>query len=55
MKWYGEVAYSSEVETEPGVIENELVVRPYMETFLKTIKWMIRLIESTITLILATR
>ena len=38
MKWYGEVAYSSEVETEPGVIENELIVHPYYGDVLKNYK-----------------
>ncbi len=30
MKWYGDIAFSNQVETEPDVIEEKLITRKFM-------------------------
>lgn len=38
MKWFGEIAFASELEIEPGVTENQLVTRRYFGDVLKNYK-----------------
>lgn len=38
MKWYGDIAYSLEVEKEPGIIENEFTIHHYYGDIVKNYK-----------------